>query len=73
VFAWNNQYMDGRLRFGVLKRHDFIILKDNPGRYAAFYDLAENALAHTGISKNSFSDGATNWLCASSLTGILPF
>jgi hypothetical protein len=31
VFAWDNECMGGRLRVGILKRHDFIVLEDNPG------------------------------------------
>jgi hypothetical protein len=46
MFAWNNERMDGRLRVGVLKGHDFIILEDNPGGYASRDDLAEDALIH---------------------------
>src|SRR5208282_49218 len=38
--------MDGRLRVGVLKRQDFIILEDNPGGYASLDDSAENARVH---------------------------
>jgi hypothetical protein len=38
--------MDGRLRVGVLKRHNLIILEDNPGGCAALDDSAENALVH---------------------------
>jgi hypothetical protein len=46
VLAWDNEYMDGRLRMGILKRHDFIILKDNLGGQASPDDAAENALVH---------------------------
>jgi hypothetical protein len=46
VFAWDNECMDGRLRMGVLKRHDFIILIDNLGGQASLDDSAENALVH---------------------------
>jgi len=49
VFAWDNECMDGRLRMGVLKRHDFIILKDNLGGQASLDDSAENALIHVSL------------------------
>jgi hypothetical protein len=31
MLAGDNERMDGRLRVGILERHDILILEDNPG------------------------------------------
>ena len=49
VLSRNNEDVDGRLVMGILKPHDLLILENNPGGQASFYNPAEDALIHVSL------------------------
>ncbi len=50
VLTRHNEDVNRRLGTSVLEGHDFIILKDNPGRQAPFHNPAENTLIHATLA-----------------------